>query len=116
MMLRIAGMVISICLPVRPRGKLTGVTCLDKSLTEMTESLVNLHHGRDSYGFISDYKGKTVIHPLMPDALKYGFVSNVNIEDLETDAGVKEVLEMMARCLSAYHCCCYLTVSVIFIF
>ena len=92
-------MIISVCLPVRHGGVLRGVTCLDMSLTEMTKNIAELHHGRNSYAFISDYNSKIILHPLMPSPLIYGFSSNINIRHLETDADVEGIIDKMKRFL-----------------
>ena len=91
------GLIISICLPVRHNDQLQGITCLDISLGEILKEVIHLHHGHYSYAFISDYKGQTVSHPLMPDALNYGAVIYLDISQIERDAGVEDIIDDMKR-------------------
>ena len=93
----ISGLIISLCLPLRSATELQGVTCLDMSLTEIAKDIIDLHHGHNSYAFISDSRDHTVLHPLMPNPINYGTSLYLNIKELERDPGVPEILEKMKR-------------------
>lgn len=82
---------------MRHNDQLQGITCLDISLGEILKEVIHLHHGHYSYAFISDYKGQTVSHPLMPDALNYGAVIYLDISQIERDAGVEDIIDDMKR-------------------
>ncbi|XP_065940596.1 VWFA and cache domain-containing protein 1 isoform X3 [Magallana gigas] len=91
------GLIVSMCLPCTSNSNFIGVVCTDIKLKDLVEDTTYLQQGEDTYSFVIDGTGRTLIHPLLPDPRD----SNANeydvddIDNFETGGNVKEVIESM---------------------
>ncbi len=91
------GTVVSVCLPVHyPPNTVRGVTCVDISMSELTADVTYFKHGQFSYAFIIDGRGRTMLHPLLPDPEKDSPLY-LDIHALERDENFQEVIHSMKR-------------------
>lgn len=92
---------MSMCLPCTTNSDFIGVVCTDIKLKDLVEDTTYLQQGEDTYSFVIDGTGRTLIHPLLPDPRD----SNANeydvdnIDNFETGGNVKEVIESMKLCV-----------------
>lgn len=95
------GLIVSMCLPCTSNSDFIGVVCTDIKLSDLVEDTTYLQQGQNTYSFIIDGTGRTLIHPLLPDPRE----SNANeydvdnIDNFETGGNVKEVIESMKLCV-----------------
>lgn len=92
---------MSMCLPCTSNSNFIGVVCTDIKLKDLVEDTTYLQQGEDTYSFVIDGTGRTLIHPLLSDPRD----SNANeydvdnIDNFETGGNVKEVIESMKLCV-----------------
>ena len=60
-------MVISTCLPVNSGGRFVGVMCIDLLLADLVGDMDSFIYGENSYAFLIDTNGRTLVHPLLPE-------------------------------------------------
>lgn len=90
------GFISSLCKDIHnSHYALFGVACIDMKLTNLLEEVAFFQHGQNSYAFVIDDKGRTVIHPALP---KRTMSSDFVIVDIGTlEKGVSSVIESMKR-------------------
>ncbi|KAK3088398.1 hypothetical protein FSP39_018681 [Pinctada imbricata] len=91
------GLLISMCLPVYTVGGFKGVVCNDFRLEELLADVTYLREGENSYAFVIDGFGRTLVHPLLPQRRQSTDNPDiVDIENFERLVG-QDVIQSMKR-------------------
>ena len=94
------GLLTSLCMPVfhKTDNTLFGVVCSDLTMSNLVSDITYFQQGENSYSFIIDGRGRTLMHPLLPLPSQFnGDPIYVEIQHLERESDALEVIESMKR-------------------
>ncbi|XP_053377482.1 VWFA and cache domain-containing protein 1-like isoform X2 [Mercenaria mercenaria] len=96
------GLLTSLCLPVyKPDTSLFGVVCSDLTMSNLVSDITYFRQGENSYSFIIDGRGRTLMHPLLPlPSQASDDPIYVDIQHLERQSAAMEVIMSMKSGIS----------------
>ncbi|XP_060596646.1 VWFA and cache domain-containing protein 1-like, partial [Ruditapes philippinarum] len=96
------GLLTSLCLPVYNSDlSLFGVVCSDVTMSNLVSDITYFRQGENSYSFIIDGRGRTLMHPLLPlPSQASDDPIYVDIQHLERQSDAKEVISSMKSGIS----------------
>ena len=90
---------MSLCLPIHSGSSLNGVACVDARIDDIFFNVTYYQGGVDSYVFIIDSHGRTILHPMLPKPRAWQEDSVfIDISTLERGDQHIELINSMKRC------------------